>query len=234
MDNQMEIIVVTASREDDQGFGDTQLVESLSKMEWDWVNNPIYRTLCNYGGLPQLYNRIVTNEERRGKTAILVHDDVRIEDLFFVEKLEQAMGHYDIVGLAGTTEFDFNMGGLPISWYSRDRHGCGVLSGAVAHPQPDRRIAMSSYGLFQQDCIAIDGLFMAVNVGALLDAEVSFDERFRFNFYDLDFCLSAGNAGLRIGTWPIWVCHQSRGEGVASDEFAAEQELFLDKWVRQK
>ncbi len=228
----MKVIFVSATREDDKGFGETPLILSLSHIGWDWAKNPIHRWLCNSAaqdGLGQAYNQIITNEDHRDKVAILVHDDVHIEDSFFLEKIEQAMKKYDIVGLAGTTEFNIDMP-PPIAWFSPDRHRGWKLSGAVAHPNSDGNIFMSSYGLFDQKCVAIDGLFMAVNVGAALDVGLSFDEQFKFHFYDLDFCLTANKLGLKIGTWPIWVTHQSRGESVFSEDFGAAQELFLNKW----
>jgi hypothetical protein len=40
---------------------------------------------------------------------------------------------------------------------------------------------------------------------------VRFDERFTFHFYDMDFCREVERKGLRMGTWPISVVHESGG-----------------------
>jgi len=40
---------------------------------------------------------------------------------------------------------------------------------------------------------------------------LGFDERFGFHFYDLDLCRQAEQRGIRTGTWPISVVHESGG-----------------------
>jgi hypothetical protein len=41
--------------------------------------------------------------------------------------------------------------------------------------------------------------------------QLRFDTRFAFHFYDMDFCRQAESKGLRMGTWPISVVHESKG-----------------------
>ena len=56
-----------------------------------------------------------------------------------------------------------------------------------------------------------------------------FDERFPFHFYDLDFCRSARANGLRLGTWPITLTHQSGGR-FGIPEWRKAYADYLNKW----
>jgi hypothetical protein len=58
---------------------------------------------------------------------------------------------------------------------------------------------------------------------------VRFDEQFDFHFYDLDFCLTAREAGLTIGTEAVWVIHEGLGEWDVP-EWHANEERFMKKW----
>jgi len=58
---------------------------------------------------------------------------------------------------------------------------------------------------------------------------VLFDPRFDFHFYDMDFCRTARKAGLRLGTWPICLTHQSGGN-FASDAWKEKCRLYREKW----
>jgi hypothetical protein len=75
----------------------------------------------------------------------------------------------------------------------------------------------------------LDGLFLAVRTQAIKEAGLRFDERFRFHCYDLDFCRSALQRRLRIGTWPIAVTHDSGG-AFGSAAFKEGARAYLDKW----
>ena len=58
---------------------------------------------------------------------------------------------------------------------------------------------------------------------------VRFDPRFTFHFYDMDFCRSARERGLRLGTWPICLTHQSTG-AFGSEGWLKGYESYLAKW----
>lgn len=63
----------------------------------------------------------------------------------------------------------------------------------------------------------------------LADNKVLFDPRFDFHFYDMDFCRSARTKGLRLGTWPICITHQSGG-AFGSQRWIEKYRLYLEKW----
>jgi len=161
----------------------------------------------NRDGLPEAYNRHLS--ALSGQIAVFVHDDVYIDETAdrLHYKLNQAMdAGYQIVGLAGTN----NLLGPRYSdasvWWQ-----AGDLSGAVAHRHDSMRIRMTSYGPMPSDVKLLDGLFLAVDVDWVVGHGISFDERFTFHYYDMDFCYEAHKAGLRLTTWPIWVWHESPG-----------------------
>jgi GT2 family glycosyltransferase len=103
------------------------------------------------------------------------------------------------------------------------------LSGAVAHGRnPFGRV--SAYGPVPAECELLDGVFLAAaRRSVLLARGVHFDSRFEFHFYDLDFCRSARAAGLRLGTWPICLTHQSTG-AYESPAWLDGYNKYLEKW----
>jgi len=74
----------------------------------------------------------------------------------------------------------------------------------------------------------LDGVFIAARADALKASPVRFDPRFKYHFYDLDFCRQCEAAGLTMGTWPIAVTHGSYGAW--GDAWRKSKNLYLDKW----
>ena len=182
----------------------------------------------NRHGLGTIYNRYL-RAPYADKILVFVHDDVRIEDLFLAEKLNEALKTFDVIGLAGNREPDPD---YP-SWYDQRRPLTGCVAHVVAQPGAKKQetVFVSSYGPTPEECGLLDGLFLAVNTERIISASVKFDERFEFHFYDLDFSRSCVRKGLRLGTWPIWVVHESGGS-FNSPQWKKAAKLFGDKWQR--
>jgi len=164
--------------------------------------------VSNRKGLPAIYNGQIC-EENRGMMLLFVHDDVWLDDCYVYDRLAQALERFDVVGLAGNTRraprqpaWGF-VSDHPLVW-----DGKAHLSGVVAHGREPGGL-LSRYGPPGRPCKLLDGLFLAARCDTLLDRGVRFDERFMFHFYDMDFCRSAEQAGLSMGTWPIAVTHAS-------------------------
>ncbi len=182
----------------------------------------------NVAGLPSVYNREIC-EANRSKILLFVHDDVWLDDCFVYERLIEALGKFDLVGLAGNTRrvplqpsWNF-IAENPFTWDDRKN-----LSGVVGHgASPGGEL--SRYGPPGRSCRLLDGVFLAARCGVLLDAGLRFDERFTFDLYDADFCRSAEMAKLRIGTWPIAVTHDSAGK-FGSAAWQASLALYRQKW----
>jgi GT2 family glycosyltransferase len=70
---------------------------------------------------------------------------------------------------------------------------------------------------------------IAVRSDILMKTRLSFDPRFTFDFYDLDFCRQAESRGIRMGTWAISTIHASSGK-LGGDTWRAAYEVYLAKY----
>jgi GT2 family glycosyltransferase len=181
----------------------------------------------NQRGLPLVFNGRIA--ARQGADILVfMHDDVWIDDYFLVDRLAAALESFDVVGLAG------NRRRVPgqVGWAFKDdkftRDDAQNLSGAVAHG-PQAFGTVVHYGRVPAPCELLDGLFLAAKRSVLAAKGVLFDPRFDFHFYDLDFCRTARTNGLRLGTWPICVTHQSSGAANAR-MWTENHRRYLEKW----
>jgi len=131
---------------------------------------------------------------------------------------------FDVVGTAG--------GDPPTSapaWYDPGWRPTGFV------PHADRQRPASAfrpdliyYGPVPGCCRVLDGHFIATIPSRVHRVGVSFDEQFAFHHYDLDFCDRVRAAGLRVGTWPIWVLHGGGGN-YFSHEWQESAEKYLSR-----
>ncbi len=102
------------------------------------------------------------------------------------------------------------------------------LSGAIAHGrQPFGSV--SRFGDTPGACELLDGVFLAARKSTLTEKNCLFDPRFDFNFYDMDFCRTARQRHLTLGTWPISLTHQSEGR-FGGARWQKSFRVYLDKW----
>lgn len=182
-------------------------------------------------GLPQVYNGRI-DADNDAELLIFIHDDVWLDDYFFFDRVVEGLCCYDIIGIAGSDDrlprqpswaFESPTSSGELKWKASE-----ALSGAVAHGEnPFGNI--SRYGASPRPVTTLDGVLLACRKSALRDKSVHFDERFRFHFYDLDFCRTAVAAGLKLGTWPIAVTHQSGGR-MGTPEWMEQYRRYLEKW----
>lgn len=186
---------------------------------------PIAVTCENKRGLPEIYNEAL--DEARDEILLLAHDDIWIVSPERLEEhVHQALDRFDVVGLAGNTR---RVPGQ-FCWISADgkTNDNEYLSGAVAHPI-EKTFGIQIYGPSPREVKLLDGLFFAVRSRVLREANVRFDMRFLWHFYDLDVARSCERAGLKMGTWPILVAHASSG-AYGSDAWKAGREAYFEKW----
>ena len=178
-------------------------------------------------GLPVVYNNALT-AENAADAVVFIHDDVWIDDYFFVDRILEGLRHFDIIGVAGNRrrverQPSWAFIDDKLTWDHKDN-----LSGRVAHSKrPFGAVAI--FGPVPAECELLDGVLLAVNRTRLIDAKVQFDTRFDFHFYDLDLCRSARESGLKLGTWPVAITHQSGG-AFNSDQWADKRRQYFDKW----
>ena len=178
-------------------------------------------------GLASVFNQQI---KATSDDAILVfmHDDVWIDDTDFISNIVAGLAQFDVIGVAG------NRCRLPNqpAWAYID-HTLALdeqsnLSGRIAHGQfPDGTV--TEYGTSSTECVLLDGVFLATTKQCLSQYDVQFDTQFNFHFYDLDFCRTATQRGLRLGTWPIKLTHQSTGSYGCTAWREAYQH-YLNKW----
>jgi hypothetical protein len=177
--------------------------------------------------LPELYNRAIDLAEPDDLLAF-AHDDLWIDDWMIAWRLEEALERFDVVGVAGTRR---RRPGQTSWWWNaqtqtRDHPH---LSGWVGHG--DRGHPMVNvYGHVPAEVKLLDGVLLVVRARTLREAGVRFDPVFAFDFYDLDFCRQCERAGLRMGTWPIAVTHESIGKGISGPAWAEARDVYLRKW----
>ena len=222
---------VSATRMSREEFWDkSALGRSLLRLEAPEPDRLAARiTFENRRGLPAVFNEQI---DAAGNDDILVflHDDVWIDDLFVCDQLEQALKEFQVVGVAGNVRrtayqpaWAFTRNDREIDWDDRTK-----LRGAIAHgAQPCGSIVR--YGPTRQECELLDGVFLAARRATLGESRLRFDPRFAFHFYDMDFCRSAREKGLRLGCWPIALTHQSPG-AYGTPPWDAGYAAYLAKW----
>jgi GT2 family glycosyltransferase len=214
------IEIVSATRVPSTAFEDeTALGISLQRIPRDGLTASV--AFENRRGLPEIYNERI--RRATSEAIVFVHDDVWIEDYFFRERVLGGLERYDIIGVAGCR---VRIDGQ-ISWLDPDVDA-KQLSGRVAHGKWPMG-PVSVYGETPAPCELLDGVLLAARRGALVQVGVSFDPQFDFHFYDLDFCRSARQKGLTIGTWPICITHQSDGR-YESASWQQKRDLYFRKW----
>lgn len=148
----------------------------------------------NTAGLPNVYNKALSNSMDRDFIAF-IHDDFHLLDCFFFDRVINSK--FDLIGVAGGLEYS-----PPPTWKSRPflwTSACnGRASGSVWHRLPDSRLYPSCFGPAPSPCVWLDGQCLIMNKKAI-DNGLRFDTRFTFDHYDGDFAFTARQLGLNVG-----------------------------------
>jgi GT2 family glycosyltransferase len=175
--------------------------------------------------LPECYNERISDSQ--ADCLVFVHDDVWLDDFHILTRLEEALSHYDIAGVAGNkrrTEYQpaWAYVDQDLNWDS----GCN-LSGAVAAGEGPFG-TVTWFGP-PAECKLLDGVFLAVNRRKLVACNALFDPQFAFHLYDTDFCRTVESKGLKLGTWPLAITHQSGG-AYGSPSWHLAKDAYFRKW----
>jgi hypothetical protein len=220
--------IVCATRESRENFSArTALGRSLAMFPYPFVELRLFPS--NTTGLPGLYNLALREAAGDPATLIFMHDDVQFLDFFWPNHIYEGLRSFDVIGLAGNKR---RVAGQPAWRFIDDkmtRDERGNLSGIVAHGAQWPPGYVSYYGPPYQRVKLLDGLLIACASQTLLSNEISFDERFDFHFYDLDFCRQAELKDLRLGTGSVSVLHESDGK-FGTPEWRAAYAEYLKKW----
>lgn len=203
---------------------------------------PLYRTFPprqrielrlfpnNARGLPVVYN--VAIEEAKANPAVLVfvHDDLYLSDYYWADHLLEGLQKFDIVGLAG----NIRRAPRQASWMYLDdqftRDDYANLSGVLGHGDGFPNLKeLSFYGDPGREVKLLDGVLLATSSETFKDSGLRFDQRFDFDFYDMDFCRQAELRNIHMGTWAISAIHASAGKLGGSD-WRANHQRYLSKY----
>lgn len=204
---------VVATREKAEDFATkTMTGRMLAFYNYPFVEVALYAE--NTTGLSTIYNLEI--EKAKDNPAILVfaHDDIYLTDFYWPNQILNGLKRFDVLGVAGNKKWT---PGQPSWAFKEIKDGKLIwddkenLSGIVAHGDYFQPKNLSKYGPTGQPVELLDGLILIADSKKLIETGVRFDEQFDFHFYDLDFCRTARNSNLRLGTWGISVIHQSGG-----------------------
>jgi GT2 family glycosyltransferase len=142
----------------------------------------------------------------RGERLVFCHDDIEILNSDFAARLNEHLGQFDLVGVAGTNRL------IRGEWVAA---GPPYIFGQVAQDHPQEGFVVRIFGVPGRSVggiQAMDGLFFAARRAVVeripFDAQ-TFDG---FHHYDLDFSFAAHLAGFRLGIAnDIHIIHRSWG-----------------------
>lgn len=228
------LLVVCATRETPARFiTHTATGQSVARMKAAGVPIQVSLACQNKAGLPHVYNRVITSANA-DKIVLFVHDDVWIDDVWLIQRLHEGLLRYDVLGVAGNRRRDPNQPSWAFPGHVGQWDDKSNLMGCVAHEIKQAKTEkktdkVSVYGVSRGPARLLDGVLLAARVRVLLQSGTRFDERFRFHFYDLDFCRTAEARGLRLGVWPMAISHLSAGNFKTPDWYAAYGS-YVGKW----
>jgi hypothetical protein len=217
-----KIEIVSATRCNAEEFTQTPLAQSFGRLARD-PRLTFHVTFSNSAGLPEIYNRRI--RESANDMLVFVHDDVWIDDYFLADRVIDGLELYHVIGVAGNTRLIDSH----VAWHlKKGEWDLPHLSGSVAHGAgPFGQV--SRYGESPRKCELLDGVLLAARRSVLREKGVSFDTRFSFHFYDLDFCRTVRQSGLSVGTWPIAITHRSGGT-FGSAQWMQALTVYKAKW----
>jgi GT2 family glycosyltransferase len=223
-----KIRFVVASRESETHFHQKTLTgQSLNVFKVPFLELKLYAN--NTQGLSHIYNQEIMLAKNDPAILVFAHDDLLLLGYYWVNDIFNALKVFDLVGVAGNTRR------LPLqpSWvYTNtqlESDELQFLSGVVGHGNTYPPAMLNIYGQPGQQVKLLDGMLLIADSEVLNQHDLKFDERFKFHFYDMDFCRQAELKNLRMGTWPISLVHQSGGN-YQSESWHQSYRDYLEKW----
>ncbi|MEJ5896893.1 glycosyltransferase [Aquabacterium sp. G14] len=226
--DQQSICFVSATRLSEKDFWTKSLLGRSLRPRLNQSTITCRIAFDNTRGLPDIYNEAIQGIE--ADILVFLHDDVWLEDTQLMQKIRAALKWNDVIGVAGNIR---RVAGQPAWLFLRGADGNleldrPNLSGSIKHGEPGKS-APSHFGAAPAACELMDGVFLAAKRQGLLASNVGFDPAFKFDFYDMDFCRAARQAGLTLSTWPIDLIHLSSGL-FGSASWQAMEKVYFAKW----
>ncbi len=183
----------------------------------------------NKNGLSTCYNTAIQEFIDKDCILVFIHDDVLITDFFWTKRVIDSLNLFNIVGVAGNRRRVSGQSSWAFIDKIRTLDHKDNFSGAIAHGNSFPPNFLRPYGPSNMQCLLLDGVFLAAKTSDLKMHNLRFDEQFLFHFYDMDFCRNAEVCGLKMGTIPLSLIHNSGGS-FNNDEWAKAYQNYIDKW----
>lgn len=189
--------------------------------------------------LAQVYNAVLNDADAHlFDWIVFIHSDAAMDIEKFTKRLVDIAGKYDVVGIAGAKRITLKCS--PLSWFTASRDNQDGRLGKVMHMTPvgsRKPVVETVYSppelsdVTDDYVAAIDGVCMAVGRRAIANKDCRFDARFPFDFYDLDFSLTANKLGLSVGVIvEDSFVHMSAGRGILKPAYNKLEKTFREKW----
>jgi GT2 family glycosyltransferase len=183
----------------------------------------------NLKGLPRIYNDAIEKCINEPSIIVFAHDDIHILDFCWMQAIFNGLNLYGMVGVVG------NKRRVPFqsSWafinpqlnWDESSNFSGIIGHGSSFPPKD----LSFFGPPFQEAKLLDGVLLATFSETLRTKHLRFDERFKFHFYDMDFCRQAELKGISMGTIPLSLVHESGGN-FGSEIWKNAYLDYLQKW----
>lgn len=224
----MKITLVVATRASEQDFyKKTATGRSLAFHKPPFVEVRLFPN--NTEGLPTVYNRAIRESSGVPTTLIFAHDDLHILDFYWFHRIKEGLNNFGVIGLVGNRrrvpkQPSWAFIDTKFTWDKQEN-----FSGVVGHGKGFPPNGLNIFGSPRQQVVLLDGLLLASENKTLLENNLMFDERFKFHFYDLDFCRQAEVKKISCGTWDLSLIHESGGS-FGSEAWKASYQQYLQKW----
>jgi predicted O-linked N-acetylglucosamine transferase (SPINDLY family) len=220
-----QLLIVAATRHQEDAFWSESLLgRSLARQAHAGYGHCI--SYAHSSPLALAYNRGL-DQASDASVVVFCHDDLWLGDESLAPQLAEALERFDLVGVAGNRRRD---AGAQAWWLKADASAWDWpnLVGGLRRGSPGAA-QLQTYGPSPAPASLLDGVFLAGRAGRLRGAGLRFDPTFPFHLYDLDFCRSAEQAGLRLGVWPLNLIHASGGAAFTQN-WKACVVLYRQKW----
>lgn len=229
------IVVVTSEKSDFKLSSDISLTEAIEVVKDKYQIDTVIETFFNNTqGLCECYNTILNKYRSLSDTRfiLLMHDDVSFNYENVIRRLIELEHKYDIIGFAGSEYV--NLKTSPLTWFTASSSRPETRFGRITHADPpfcnESFFNINRADILDTNVVAIDGLCIMLTKGAL-KSDITFDEKFKFHFYDLDFSLTAlKNFNLKLGVMVEPVIHTSVGKGILHSTYCNYEIDFRTKW----
>jgi hypothetical protein len=192
-------------------------------------NSMIIENSIDLDSMAKKYNNAISDIELNGledqDIIVFVHEDVKLLDESFEEKLKMVFNRkrdVGLIGVYGTTKF-VEAGG----WWMSDRKEYG--RGHIIQGLPDKEpFHMQDRIGFFDDVVSVDGCMIAIK-GEIINEGFKFDETLDgYHFYDVDASFTILEMGYKVAVADVLIEHAS--EGPLNEQWEITRKDFVNKW----